>query len=131
MKEDITGGKDIELLVNSFYEKVRSDDTLGYIFNTIIGDDWSHHLPIMYQFWGTVLFTTGGYKGNVIQKHINIDKQIPLQKEHYDQWLLLWNATVDELFEGPVAAEAKNRASLMLHLISMKVDWSRLDNSIQ
>ena len=131
MKKDISDEQDIKILVDSFYDKVKKDDTIGYIFQSIIGDDWSHHLPIMYTFWGTILLHKEGYKGNVIKKHIDIDKKIPLQKEHYDQWVHLWTNTVDDLFEGETASEAKNRALLMIHLISMKVEWSRLGNSIQ
>jgi hemoglobin len=128
---DITIENDIQRLVNTFYERVRKDDTIGQIFNTIIGDDWSRHLPIMYQFWTTILLNQPGYRGNVINKHIELDKKMPLRKEHYDRWYSLWENTVNDLFSGPVADEAKNRASLMLHLINMKVDWSRLPNSIQ
>jgi len=131
MKRDISGEEDIKNLVDTFYERVKRDDIIGLIFNTIIGADWSHHLPVMYSFWTTILLNKQGYKGNVIQKHIEIDKKIKLQKEHYDRWILLWQQTVDALFEGEKAEEAKNRASLMIQLISMKVDWSRLDNSIQ
>lgn len=130
MRKDISDERDIRTLVDTFYDQVKKDDIIGFIFNTIIGEDWSHHLPIMYSFWTTILFNKQGYKGNVIQKHIEIDKKITLQKEHYDRWILLWQQTVDGLFEGEKADEAKNRASLMIQLISMKVDWSRLDNSI-
>lgn len=131
MKKDILDEEDVKMLVNTFYDKVQKDDTIGFIFNTIIGGDWSHHLPVMYTFWNTILLNKQGYKGNVIQKHIEIDKKITLHKEHYDRWILLWQQTVDELFTGEKAEEAKNRASLMIQLISMKVDWSRLSNSIQ
>lgn len=130
MKQDIVNHEDIVLLVNSFYDKVKVDAAIGYIFNDIIGDDWSHHLPIMYQFWGSVLLNTPGYSGNVIKKHIDIDKQIPLQKEHYDRWVALWTETVDHLFDGENAAQAKNRANLMIHLISMKVEMARSGKSI-
>ena len=131
MRTDISTRADIELLVNSFYEKVRQDETIGYIFRNIIGDDWSHHLPVMYQFWETVLLNKPGYTGNPIRKHIEVDKKETLQKEHYDRWLQLWNETADSLFEGPNASEIKNKAFLMMNLISMKVEWARLDKSIE
>lgn len=109
---------------------MKQDETIGYIFHQAIGEDWSHHLPIMYRFWGTILLHVEGYKGNVINKHIELDKKIPLEKEHFNRWLQLWEGTVDDLFAGEIANEAKNRASLMLHLISMKVEWARLGKSI-
>ena len=130
MKKDIENIKDIELLVDSFYEKVRRDGTIGHIFNDIIGEDWSHHMPIMYAFWNSVLFNAGGYTGNVVKKHLGIDKKITLQKAHYDRWLEMWNEMVDSLFVGEIADIAKNKAFLMMNMISMKVDMARLGNNI-
>lgn len=129
--EDIKDRQDIELLINSFYDKVRKDDTIGFIFNDIIGDNWSHHLPVMYHFWDMVLFSKPGYGGNPTRKHVELDKRIPLHKEHFDRWLQLWNGTVDALFAGPVADDAKNRAMLMANLINIKVEMSRGGNLIQ
>ena len=131
MKKDITGRVDIELLVNSFYDKAKYDETIGFIFMNIIGEDWSHHLPVMYQFWESVLLNKPGYAGNPIKKHIDIDKQIPFEKVHFDQWLKLWNETIDSLFDGEIAAQAKNRGMLMANLISMKVEMARDSNFIQ
>ena len=130
MKKDISGRQDIENLVNAFYDKVRTDDTIGYLFDKIIGDDWSHHLPVMYQFWETVLLAVPGYAGNPVRKHIEVDKQVQLNEEHYARWLALWSETLDNLFKGPVAEEAKKKATLMMQLISTKVDWARQGKSI-
>ncbi len=127
---DIISQNDIQLLVDRFYDKVRKDQVIGLIFNTMIGDDWSHHLPIMYSFWGTVLLNKEGYKGNPIAKHVTIDKQIPLEKAHYNQWLALWEQTVDELYTGEIANHAKQKARLMMQLIEIKVDNARTGKSI-
>ncbi|HEY1032018.1 MAG TPA: group III truncated hemoglobin [Flavipsychrobacter sp.] len=128
--EDIRSREDIEVLVNNFYNKVRKDDVIGYIFQQIIGDDWSHHLPIMYSFWETVLLNNAGYSGNPIKKHIEIDKKVPLQQEHYERWLQLWHETLDNLFAGEVTETAKIRAAAMMQLIDMKVQWAREGKSI-
>ena len=127
---DIRSREDIELLVNSFYDKVREDDVIGYIFQQIIGNDWSHHLPVMYSFWETVLLNKASYIGNPIKKHIEIDKKLPLQQEHYDRWLQLWYKTLNSLFAGEVAETAKIRAAAMMQLIDMKVQWAREGKSI-
>ena len=47
---DLLDRSGIELLVNSFYDTVREDQTLGFIFDKIAGVDWSVHLPKMYSF---------------------------------------------------------------------------------
>ncbi|MBS1773355.1 MAG: group III truncated hemoglobin [Bacteroidetes bacterium] len=127
---DINTVEDIQLLVNSFYDKVRKDNIIGYIFDSIIGEDWSHHLPIMYQFWDTVLFANAGYTGNPMKKHIDIDNKMPLKEEHYEQWLRLWFETIDELFAGEIAEKAKSRAAAMMQLISMKVQMAREGKTI-
>jgi hemoglobin len=127
---DILTEEDIKLLVNSFYDKVKKDQIIGYIFNDIIGEDWSHHLPIMYQFWGMVLLNNAGYTGNPVKKHIDLDKQIPLKQEHYNQWLKLWEETINGLFDGEIAETAKKRAQAMIQLIDIKVQMARDGKSI-
>jgi|SRR6185437_177275 len=125
MNTDIQDRDNIEQLVNSFYDKVKKDDTIGYIFMNIIGENWSHHLPIMYQFWETILLSVPGYTGNPVKKHVEIDRKITLEDKHYERWLYLWTETVDKLFSGPIAEEAKKRAKLMMDLIRYKVLWAR------
>ena len=77
---DITSRADIILLVDSFYDKVRADALLGPVFMNAIGTDWSHHLPIMYNFWETLLLGEMSYQGNPFKKHI----PLPIQAEHFD-----------------------------------------------
>ncbi|MCB9047568.1 MAG: group III truncated hemoglobin [Chitinophagales bacterium] len=124
-KHDIQTREEIVLLVNTFYDRVKADDTIGYIFHEIIGEDWSHHLPVMYSFWETVLFGKAGYMGNPVGKHIELDRRIPLTEQHYERWLKLWTETVDDMFAGETANEAKKKAATMLQLISMKVNMAR------
>src|SRR5690349_1200784 len=116
---------DLVVLVNTFYDRVRADEVIGHIFNSIIGDDWSHHLPVMYSFWNTVLFGAEGYKGQAVGKHIEIDKKIQLHPEHYERWITLWRDTVDKLFGGANAEAIKAKAQTMLQLIQFKVTASR------
>lgn len=52
MKKDIENRNDVQLLIDSFYEKVKADKVIGYIFNDIAKVDWGKHLPVMYDFWG-------------------------------------------------------------------------------
>jgi hemoglobin len=127
---DIANIDHIVLLVNSFYDDVKKDETIGYIFHQIIGEDWSHHLPVMYQFWNTVLFGEAGYTGNPVRKHIELDKITPLKEEHFARWYELWIQTVDRLYDGQKAEKAKERAKAMLQLISMKIQWAREGKSI-
>ncbi len=63
MKKDINATEDIKLLVDSFYAKVNADELLAPVFNIEATTDWGHHMPKMYQFWGTQLIGTMDYQG--------------------------------------------------------------------
>ena len=127
---DITTKEDIERLVNTFYGRVRADELLGPIFNSVIGDHWETHLPKMYAFWGMSLFGEGGYRGNAVQKHVEIDKHFTLEQLHFDRWISLWREMIDSLYAGPVAEDAKKKANLMLQLIQIKVAAGRTGKSL-
>lgn len=110
MKPDIVFRADIERLINTFYDKVKADPVIGYIFNDIAHVDWPKHLPVMYDFWEFLLLGGTRYQGNPIQKHFDLHATHPLTAEHFDRWLLLFQTSVDELFAGTVAEDAKFRA---------------------
>ena len=130
MKADIQNTEDIQLLVNTFYGKVRADDLIGPIFNRFVGDHWDAHLPKMYSFWGMSLFGEGGYRGNAVQKHVEIDKNVHLDEHHFDRWIALWQETINDLFEGKIAEEARKKAGLMMQLIKIKVAAGRTGKSL-
>jgi hemoglobin len=110
-KTDISAAADIKILIDAFYAKVQADDVIGYIFNDIAKVDWAHHLPVMYAFWEFLLLgNADAYRGNPIQKHFDLHQKHPLKAEHFDRWVALFQATVDELFAGPAADNAKFRA---------------------
>ena len=123
--QDIKNPADVKLLIDTFYDKVKQDDTIGFIFNNIIGENWGYHLPTMYKFWNMALLGMSGYEGYPTRKHTDIDKKIPLKKEHFDRWIYLWNETIDSLFRGEIAKQAKDKAKLMANLISTEVEMGR------
>lgn len=111
---------DIKLMVDSFYERVRKDDLIGPIFDEIVKVDWETHLPRMYTFWETVAFQQAGYKGDPIGKHQAVARQVALKAVHFERWLLLFDETVDALFDGRIAEMVKHRAQIMSHAIMFK-----------
>jgi hemoglobin len=121
MLKDIQDRKDIKLLINTFYEKVRKEKKLSFIFDEVAKVDWITHLPIMYDFWESILFHTGNYKRNAMQIHVDLNEKTPLTKDHFDIWLLIFKATVDELFKGEVANNAKTRAISIATMIQIKI----------
>ena len=126
MKKIIQSREDIELLINNFYSKVRQDDVIGYIFNDIAKVDWGHHLPVMYDFWETMLLDAGKYNRNAMTPHLRLNKVEPLQQKHFDRWLQLFSETVDAHFTGAVAEAAKAKAQQIAALMAFKVKQQSL-----
>ncbi len=108
---DITERADIVRLVDTFYERVRADTLLSPIFEDVARVDWESHLPKMYDFWESVLFGTVRFKGNPLVVHRALARRTRLTTTEFNRWLQLFHASVDALFMGPYAAEAKLRAS--------------------
>lgn len=113
-KTDIKTRADVKLLVDSFYDKVKADALLGPVFAHV---NWPHHLPVMYNFWSSVLFGDMTYSGNPLAKHLHLK----IGKEHFVRWLELFMATVNENFEGFNASEAKSRARTVADLFQFKM----------
>ncbi|MHA7305409.1 group III truncated hemoglobin [Arthrobacter sp. TMN-49] len=112
---DIANRADILELVETFYTKAFADDLLGPIFTEVahLDLDLAEHLPIMADFWQTVLFKAGLYKRNALNIHFDVDAKEPLTGEHFNRWLTLWSSTVDMLFAGEKAELAKAQAHVI------------------
>lgn len=123
-KRDIENERDIVLLVNTFYQAVQQNETLGYIFNDVAKVNWETHLPKMYAFWSSILLGKSNYAGNPMEKHIALNQQKALTEKEFGEWLLLFNKTVDDLFDGNNANEAKLRAGNIARLMLHKVKTS-------
>jgi len=103
---DISTEADIQLMVDSFYGKVNHDALLDPVFNGFARVNWEKHLPIMYDFWSSILLGSARYHGRPFPKHV----PLPIDTTHFKRWLELFLTNVDEQFAGPKAEEAKLRA---------------------
>jgi len=122
--EDISTFEDIKKLVDVFYDKIRLNDLLAPIFNAIIQDRWPQHLDKMYTFWQTVLLGEHTYFGSPFVPHAKLQ----VNHLHFQTWLKLFNSTVDELFVGPIATEAKWRADKMATMFETKIKHYQANN---
>jgi hemoglobin len=129
MKQDITTSEDIRLLVNSFYEKAKKDETIGYVFNDVAQTNWEEHLPRMYGFWEILLLGKPGITTNPMERHIEINAMEKITEAHFDQWVKLWFETIDELFEGPNANIAKERTQLIRQTMYQRIRMSESANT--
>jgi hemoglobin len=119
---DIQNREDIMLIMHRFYLKLLGDGRISYLFTEVIHLDLEAHFPVLADFWETILFGVGKYSKNTMQVHLDLHQKSPLNKEHFTIWLDYFANSVDELFDGVKAQEAKSRAqsiaSVMLHKVS-------------
>lgn len=106
MKSEILTIEDIELLVTTFYDRAFQNEKLAPHF---MGMDFEAHKPRMIQFWAFVLLDQPGYTTNVFDKHTHLK----IDKSHFTEWVTLFHQTVDDLFIGEKANDAKLRASTL------------------
>lgn len=111
---DINDRADIDRLMTTFYSRAMDDEELGYIFKDVARLDLNHHLPIIGDFWETMLFRTGDYQRhhrNPVEVHEELDAKTPLLPKHFDRWLEIFGSSVDDLFHGERAELVKLRAA--------------------
>ena len=127
MKKNIEDRKDVALLVDSFYAKIRKDADIGHFFNDVI-QDWDEHLEKLTDFWEMNLFGGKNYRGNPIEAHIEVDQHSGgvISSHEFGIWLNHWFATIDELYEGGNADTLKRRARKMSSMLFLNMFNSRV-----
>jgi hemoglobin len=116
---DIQHLTDVEILVNTFYDRIRKDELLGPIFNERLEHRWDEHIEKLVRFWQTILLGEHTYHGYPFHPHATM----PISETHFSHWINLFHSTVNDLFQGPVAEEAKNRGKLMAGIFQHKLDY--------
>ncbi len=120
-KKDVLKRSDIEDIVARFYQAMLKDPIVGFIFTDIAKIDLEHHLPIIVDFWADSLFKERSYRGNTMQKHLDINQKMPLKPGHFTRWLYLFNKAVDQCHEGELADKMKSRAETVAKSISAAI----------
>lgn len=112
---DIETRADCERLVRAFYGRALTDPIIGFLFTDVARLDLEEHVPRITAFWETILLGAQSYGGGAFAPHVSLHRQVPLRAGHFERWLALWRATVDELFAGPRADLAKAHAERVAH----------------
>lgn len=120
--KDIETRQDIELFIRSFYETVKQDETIGVIFTEVVKMDWEHHVPLITDFWETILLDNPVYKKNAMEVHYHLNQIFPLKKIHFDAWITVFNNTLDAMYAGPVTTLAKTRAAGIAAVMQHKMN---------
>lgn len=125
-KSDIKTRDDVKMLVSSFYDKVKKDAMLAPFFLETV-DDWNRHIEHLTDFWESSLFLQTKFNGDPLQKHVEVDAKFnhTINEKHFGAWINLWLQTIDELFVGDYANNAKSRARKMSTFIHLKIFEAR------
>lgn len=103
----------IEKLMEVFYERVRVHKNLGPIFNGIVGTgtaEWAAHKAKIADFWAWMLLGEQGYAGNPLMAHVDIP---PFPQEFFEEWLVLFDECLQEVFAPQSAAIYLQRARMI------------------
>ncbi|MEJ7901740.1 MAG: group III truncated hemoglobin [Thermomicrobiales bacterium] len=121
-RHDIRNRDDIGALIEAFYARAFDDPVLGPVFVDIARMDLPAHMPVMCDFWETVLFQAGLYTGNAFNVHLDLHVQVSLTAMHFQRWLDIWEDTVDDLFTGDKAIQAKVQAGRIAGSIRRRLE---------
>ena len=122
VKQDIGDRSDIENFLGHFYRKAIHDELIGRFFTEVVPLDLQTHIPVIADFWESILFDTRGYRKNVMDVHRHIHRLSTIRKEHLDRWVTLFTATADEMFEGNKTELLKQRARSIATLMDLKLN---------
>ena len=120
-KRDIESREDLAMLVQRFYDKLLVDPLMAPIFLEVAKIDLESHLPVLVDFWEGILLQGRSYRGNTMQVHLDLHQQFPLEEKHFDRWLALFDQSLDELYVGELARQAKVRALSIATVIKIKI----------
>jgi hemoglobin len=119
---DIQNRNDIDALVTAFYRQAIPDELIGHFFTKIKPLNFEVHLPLIADFWEKMLLKQGVYTGSPMQIHMHLNRLSSLEPKHFERWLNIWNATVDQHFSGPIASLAIERAAMVARSISLQIE---------
>ncbi len=107
--------ENIRTMVNTFYVKILKDDIVGPFFIAKLGDDmsdehWLPHLDLLVNFWASIALGDTDYRGNPFAPHTQLGE---LKRETFEQWLVLFSETLDEIYVPSVSAQFKERSTII------------------
>lgn len=98
VRKDIETRNDIEKMLRSFYNAVLNDDELRLIFINVAHMNLEEHLPVIADFWETILLDNPVYKKKAMHVHYDLNKKVKLLPRHFEKWLLHFNNNIPPRF---------------------------------
>ena len=124
---DIKDRRDIEKILSSFYEHAFKDELIGRFFTEVVPLDLKTHLPVITDFWESVLFNTHAYRKNVMEIHRHIHQLSPINKAHLDRWVKIFHTTIDRFYMGDKATLMKQRGQSIAGLMDIKLNYKQIN----
>jgi hemoglobin len=129
MKKDIETREELEEFLKDFYRKAFADELIGHFFTEVVPLDLKTHIPVIANFWESVVFNTHGYRKNVMEVHRHIHLLSKIKKEHLNRWVKIFTETIDERFEGYKTELMKQRARSIATLMDIKLNHEGIGKS--
>ena len=129
-QRDLESRDDIIIVLQAFYHKVLTDPVIGHFFTQVVPLDLKAHLPVITDFWESILFQSKGYRKNVMEVHQHIHHLSVIRREHLDHWVAVFTQTIDQHFVGGTANLMKQRATSVATLMDIKLNHPPI-NKIQ
>ena len=126
MKKDIETREELEAFLWGFYKKAFADELIGRFFIEVVPLDLETHVPIIANFWESVVFNKPSYRRNVMEVHQHIHHLSKIKKEHLDRWVKIFTETLDERFEGLKTELMKQRARSIATLMDIKLNHDQI-----
>lgn len=114
--------EDIAPLLVDFYERVAADELLAPYFAKV---DIVAHIPVIADFWSTLIFHTGRYSRNAFTPHLEMPG---LTATHFARWLATLEQTVDSRVAGPNAELMKALGHRIAYSMQVRLGISPLQD---
>lgn len=129
MKKDIENREELEEFLRAFYKKAFADELIGRFFTEVVPLDLKTHIPVIANFWESVVFNKMGYRKNVMDVHKHIHQLSQIKKDHLDRWVKIFTGVLEESFEGPKTELMKQRARSIATLMDIKLNHEGIGKS--
>lgn len=128
MKKDIETREELEEFLRAFYKNAFADELIGRFFTEVVPLDLKTHIPVIANFWESIVFNKPSYRKNVMEVHKHIHDLSKIQKPHLDRWVKIFTETLNGNFEGPKTELMKQRARSIATLMDIKLNHDQIPN---
>ncbi len=116
----------IKLVVDSFYDKAKSDIIIGYHFRHI--DDFDVHLPKIHLFWAVQLLDLDSSQKKALLNKANLNsiikkhEYLKIKKGEVGRWVLLFQSSIEENFSKIHNEEKREKLEVLKNQMTKKTE---------